>query len=524
MSLKKVLALLLALLVLTTAVAGCGTPSESSSPAGADSSAGEASSKAASVSSEDSQTEEPGNSGDYPTISLMTLCGTTPADSDMVAEALSEITREKLGCNIELINIEIGNWATQLNLLLSGGDDTLDVYYGGGVIPYSTVVSNGQALALDDLLAEYEDGMKEALTEKVYESGRLDGTLYGVGRLLDQASTAVYNLRADIAEEFGYKNGDKINLEKLNTLFKDIREAYPDTPLIGPMNSRPNIGDTRVDNLGDENLLGVLGNFGQDDKVTNYYESDGYLELVEYFKQWKDMGCYMTDILNVTEAPVDYIPAGKCFGNFAGHFSAEMNGIWATQNYGVEMASLQIYEDAVAVTPGAYYCINPATKNAEMAAGLLNLMATDADVVNLLINGIEGQHYTLNSDGSASYVEGKDVSSTGWSMGYAWTALNSTLSHPFEYPADYYDQLKQANADAQQSKAFGCQFDMTGVSDAVSACTNVVSQYGDAIKGGAVEDMDAAVAQFQSALKDAGIDEIIAEKQAQLDAFWASQS
>lgn len=523
MALKKVLALALALMVLMTAVSACG-PAGDNSSSGADSTASDAKSEPASTGSEEEQPSTAGDSGDYPTISLMVLCGSIPADSDMVAEALSEITREKLGCNLELINIEIGNWATQLNLLLSGGDDTLDVYYGGGVIPYSTVVSNGQALALDDLLAEHEDGMKEALTEKVYESGRLDGTLYGVGRLLDQASTAVYNLRADIAAEFGYKNGDKINLQKLTELFTDIREAYPDTPLIGPMNSRPNIGDTRIDNLGDENLLGVLGNFGQDDKVTNYYESDGYLELVEYFKQWKDMGCYMTDILNVTEAPVDYIPAGKCFGNFAGHFSAEMNGIWASQNYGVDMASLQIYEDAVAVTPGAYYCINPATKNAEMAAGLLNLMATDADVVNLLINGVEGQHYTLSDDGSATYVQGKDVSSTGWSMGYSWTALNSTLSHPFEYPADYYDQLKQANADAHQSKAFGCQFDMTGVSDAVSACTNVVSQYADAIKGGTAEDLDAAVAQFQSALKDAGIDEIIAEKQTQLDAFWASQS
>lgn len=523
MSLKKVLTLVLALMVLVAAVSACGPAGDGSSST-ADKGSSVAKSEPASDGSEEEQPGGTGDSGDYPTISLMTLCGAIPADSDMVAEALSEITREKLGCNIELINIEIGNWATQLNLLLSGGDDTLDVYYGGGVIPYSTVVSNGQALVLDDLLAEYEDGMKDALTEKVYESGRLDGKLYGVGRLLDQASTAVYNLRADIAGEFGYKNGDKIDLEKLTKLFADIREAYPDTPLIGPMNSRPNIGDTRIDNLGDENLLGVLGNFGQDDTVTNYYESEGYLELVEYFKQWKEMGCYMTDILNVTEAPVDYIPAGKCFGNFAGHFSAEMNGIWASQNYGVEMASLQIYEDAVAVTPGAYYCINPATQNAEMAAGLLNLMATDADVVNLLINGIEGQHYTLNEDGSATYVEGKDVSSTGWSMGYSWTALNSTLSHPFEYPADYYDQLKQANADAHQSKAFGCQFDMTGVSDAVSACTNVVSQYADAIKGGTAEDIDAAVAQFQSALKDAGIDEIIAEKQAQLDAFWVAQS
>ena len=77
------------------------------------------------------------------------------------------------------------------------------------------------------------------------------------------------------------------------------------------MNGAPNIGDSRVDSLG--NKLGVLDNYGQDTTVTNYYESAGYEELVGYFKQWKEMGCYMADILNVTDAPIDYIPSGKAF-------------------------------------------------------------------------------------------------------------------------------------------------------------------------------------------------------------------
>lgn len=79
----------------------------------------------------------------------------------------------------------------------------------------------------------------------------------------------------------------------------------------------------------------------------------------------------------MSDAPIDYIPSGKAFGCFASHFSAEMNGIWSSQNFGTDIASLQIYEDAVAITPGAYECINPATKNPEAAAALIYLMATD---------------------------------------------------------------------------------------------------------------------------------------------------
>ena len=517
MSTKKILAVLLALFVLATAVSGCGNSGSSS----ADSQSGSSATSENSATSESSASTEDTAStdGEVPTISLMVVCGTTPPDADAVAETLSEITREKIGCNVEFITMEIGNVAQQLNLLLSGGDDTLDVFMAGISVPYSTIVNNGQALSLDTLMEPYAEEVKTALGEKVYESGRVNGELYGIGRLLDQASTTCYNLRSDIAEEFGYKNGDKVDLAELTELFGKVREKYPDTPLIGPMNGAPSIGDSRIDSLG--NKLGVLDNYSQDTTVTNYYESAGYEELVGYFKQWKEMGCYMADILNVTDAPIDYIPSGKAFGCFASHFSAEMNGIWSSQNFGTDIASLQIYEDAVAITPGAYECINPATKNPEAAAALIYLMATDPDVENLLINGIEGQHYQVLEDNTATYVDGKDISTTGWCLGYSWTALHSTISIPFEYPADYYDRMLAANKNAQQSKAFGCQFDLTGVSDAVSACTNVVNQYENALSGGAVEDFDATLAQFQQGLRDAGIDEIVAAKQEQLDAFLA---
>lgn len=454
---------------------------------------------------------------DIPTVSLMIICGSVPADADMVAKKLSELTREKIGCNVEFICTEIGNAATQMNLLLSGGDDSLDIYSAGWMTqPYQTVVNNGQALALNDLMTPYIAKIKSVMGDQVVEAGRINGNLYGLACLLDQASTTVFNLRADIAAQFGYTNGDKISLDELTKLFAKIRAAYPNTPIIGPMNGGPNISDSRVDQL--SNNLGVLTNYGQTSKVSDYFESPEYLDLVSHISQWKKMGAYIPDLLNITDAPSDYIPAGKAFGCFASHFSAKLNGIWASQNYGVKMASLQIYDNAVACTPWGYYCINP-----KKAAGLLYLMATDPEVVNLLVNGIKGVHYQILNDGSAAYLDGKNVSSTGWCMGYSWTALNSTLSTPFMYPADYYDQLLAANKNAKRSVAFGCQFDLTSVSDEVSACTNVVNQYQNAIYAGAVDDTDAAVAAFQKALKKSGIDKIIAVKQAQLDAFLAAK-
>ena len=52
-----------------------------------------------------------------------------------------------------------------------------------------------------------------------------------------------------------------------------------------------------------------------------------------------------------------------------------------------------------------------------------------------------------------------------------------------------------------------------------TACSNVVKQYAYGLEVGAV-DID-TVLEFQQALKDAGIDKIIAEKQTQLDGIMA---
>ena len=130
-----------------------------------------------------------------------------------------------------------------------------------------------------------------------------------------------------------------------------------------------------------------------------------------------------------------------------------MNGIWSSQNFGVETAALQVYDDAVAVTPGAYYCINPNTKNPEECAGLLYLMATDPDVVNLLVNGVEGLDYRVlddedNGGSHAVYLEEQGRFLHWLVHGYSWTALNSSISLPFEYPLNYFDLMLEANSSA----------------------------------------------------------------------------
>ena len=74
-----------------------------------------------------------------------------------------------------------------------------------------------------------------------------------------------------------------------------------------------------------------------------------------------------------------------------------------------------------------------------------------------------------------------------------------------------------------QLKALGYSFEITDeVSSKYSAVTSVIAQYTPIISAGAV-DPEQSLAEFNKALQDAGIDDIIAENQRQLDEWLAQQ-
>ena len=95
-----------------------------------------------------------------------------------------------------------------------------------------------------------------------------------------------------------------------------------------------------------------------------------------------------------------------------------------------------------------------------------------------------------------------------------------------EYPAAVTSQEsiefgKNNNYNADRSHAFGFVFDSSSVTSQYAAVNNVIMQYYCGLDCGSV-DPETTIPQFVQALKEAGIDDIIAEKQAQYDA-WRAQ-
>ena len=73
-----------------------------------------------------------------------------------------------------------------------------------------------------------------------------------------------------------------------------------------------------------------------------------------------------------------------------------------------------------------------------------------------------------------------------------------------------------------RSKAFGFAFDITPVTDQYAACSNIMLKYYKPLLSGAV-DVESTIAQANDELNAAGMDDIIKEKQKQLNDYMDAQ-
>lgn len=170
------------------------------------------------------------------------------------------------------------------------------------------------------------------------------------------------------------------------------------------------------------------------------------------------------------------------------------------------------------------WAIPVSSKYPEKAMALMNLFYTDATVINLMSYGIEGEHYVVTDteNGVIDYPEGVDGSTTTFAPGMNFGVGNELLGYIWEgNELDIWDQMEEFNSTAQASPALGFAFDNASVANEVSACNNVLTKYAIGLEIGCV-DIDTILPEFQQALKDAGIDKIIEEKQKQINEWYAA--
>ncbi len=482
-------------------------------------------------SSEEGQKEkkETSASGEYPVIKMAYSVVFPSPDEAAIEKELNKIMREEAQAEVDLVGIEFGNWATQLNLMLTGGgEDSLDLFSSFWYTSISNLVANGQAMALDDLIESEGKEIKELFSdgmEEYYNCGRIDGKQYGIPSMYSYCTENLFLVRKEDAQKAGLDMNSISDIDSFSDALLQLKEANPENYYI-PGSTEPYWIPKSIDYLGDTNYLGVLTNPTESTKVENYYESEYFLNWLDHVQEWKEAGVISPDPLSNSNASLANLLMGVSNGTPGYGWDTKITtGInSATNNLELEGAKIT---DALSTTSDAttyMWHISSFCKEPEAAMRVLKVLYTNPEASQLVANGVEGLDYELDENGQMVYPEGKSsMADLGWaasSMAY-WPNVMLCKTWAWE-PEDIYEQMLEKNKTCDKSLALGFSFDSTKVADQMTACANVVAQYYTPLMYGEV-DIESTLPEFQAALKSAGIDDIIAEKQTQLDAWLAEQ-
>lgn len=469
-------------------------------------------------------------SGNAPTvvIAFMTWAGRL-VGTDRIAEEMSKITMEKIGVKVELMPMDAASYSQNMNLMLASGEQ-VDLFNAVSV-GFMPCYNKGYLLDLeeDNLLATYGQGIIDAFTALELGGCRVGGTLYGVPVKKDDASgkfgisiPTMYldEIGVDWQSMYATPEDEVIytDFDFIEDVFAKLHEKYPDKVTFytdpGSTVSQCLAMDYPAD------MFGVLLDPANSLKLEDLFSSQMYYDLVSRFYRWNQNGWISPDAITETNATTTQVKAGS----LCAYKTATKPGIRQQESNlcGTPVAIFQLGPDFKGSS--AYntmpWCMNQNTDDPVAAMQVLNLLYTDPDLSTLICWGQEGKEWQETGDGHIKFADGVDAQTSEYYNNVNWQMPNQFIARIWEGDSlELWENMQKWNDNALASKAMGFVFDNSDVSAEYTALTNVYSEYQRQLELGFLNP-DEGIPKMEERLKAAGLDDYIAAKQAQLDA-WA---
>ncbi len=451
-------------------------------------------------------------------VSYLTL-GTTPPDLQKVQDKVNETTIPAINVEVELKAVSAYDAFALFPTWVATGGERIDL-----MLPLlqdiRSYVDQELLLPLDDLIAENAPNLTALMEEgqPIVSNSIFDGEIYAVTtvpNMVGQGGGFVIGEKYIEETGFDYDPTRIYTLDDLTGLFAKIKEMHPDMYPCGIVTTGKSTSEFvytsgAIDSLGGApSYTGVL--MGEESTtIVDMFESEEYQDYLRHLREWNLAGYIHPDAATM-EGTVDSL---KLAGVSAGYFM--VSAPVQRKEGDVILRLSEIYQPSA----GAGGWVIPFRSEAPVAAiKFIDLVWSDSDLANLIQWGIEGEHYVMldNATGYIGFPEGMSAANSPY---YNTLGVWGDTRIIYTYSAN----STQADNDAYTAEALqhptqgiGISFNMENVTNEIAAISAVVAQYVPTLESGSV-DVDTYYPQFISALKAAGIDTVIAEKQAQFDA------
>ena len=468
---------------------------------------------------------------------------TTGANEDMLAE-LNAILTEKVNAELNIVWISWTDYLANYNLRIASMDGSIDLI--GSSTDWLDAWPNSKRGGFLELseedLAKYAPVTWATVPQEHWDVCTYNGDIYFIPEdNYSQWTNHGFAYRLDWAHEAGLDDGIQ-NWDDMTAYVKYVKETYGDDIIaVWDTDGTAYIaGGYICDDVKWRSIDGIAsgaiwGGYLDDPYSINCLyleETDKLVEFAALMKEWDEIGVWPTDVLSNTGADNrEEFRQGKV--GLEQHHTQTWTGLVSPES----STSNTMFIDDEDADVGFYYwgkagnyvtrdlvthgvaAVSAASKNPERTLMVYDLLRNDKECYDLFNYGILDRSFAINEDGMRytpeSYDSDKDSISTNW-----WWGRNDALEIPsalmnWEPINALYDEY-EGIAVMYPYESF--IFDNKNVQSYINICNETYTQYMKLICFGQYDETpEEIVAEFQDALRAAGVDEVTAELQRQID-------
>lgn len=423
--------------------------------------------------------------------------------------------RKELNLEFDVAYLPWNDFFTQIPLMIAAGQQIDWTWHNPKVL--MNYYNQGLLLPLDELLDTYGPDIKANIPEVNIEVARSkDGQI----AYIPMAYTPTKNkfnsfmVRQDILDSIGVPEINTI--EDLEKAAAALNQHYPAMNVLGADSGISQFFrgfyDTPIELLYSNKMIGI--NL-ETNKVVNLTEDPAFRELSNTMRKWYENGWISEEVI---KNPKDH-KARMVSGNYliiGGGISDPMDMTPAVRK---NIPGAVLKEYSLDTWKGMYRVMSatdcsgiPVTaKYPEKVMEWLNWISRSNDNFNFIAYGIEGKDFTIDNN-KLNRITMDDLF-------YPWMFFNhKTMNYPSYMSDEFIETFKTWDDDAIISDIFGLIFDLSVIDSQLEKLQIVYEEYVYPLTTG-TQEYDDLYEDLTKASREAGIDEILAELQRQVDDY-----
>lgn len=444
-------------------------------------------------------------------------------DVERVTAKVNEIMNP-LGVNVHLEYTNVATYDEEVSRRLAAGE-TIDLM-NSMEWNFPSLISNGSILSLNDVYEEYGQDIQAALGDdfqSFLDALTKGGEIYGIPQLSAKHTFNDVLINKELADKYEMDLSTIDSYDDLEPFMLTIKENEPGVKPI--IRSGITFSGTTAVCTFDENYEALGDGIGvlmdpDSYELVNFYATDEYAEFCKTVHRWYEEGLVSDDIATSGDRIHTYWQTGNAFAciDHTTDYSTETASSMLSAQYGVDTEMIRISTPICSNL--IYFTTIPYTsENPDAAMIFLNEMYKNTDLINTLYYGVEGEDWDL-VDG---FITGKEDSTFFASCSSSQPMIWGNYFVSTEIAGNEEGAVQKTleyTKSGKSTRSLGFLFDTSNVSTQYAAIQNVLQQYQEGLEFG-ILDPEVELPNFLQALEDAGVEEFIAEKQAQLDAWVA---